>query len=159
MKNLSISKKLIVGFGTILFMLLISIAISIFSISGINKQVNSYVKYTLPNSTSIWVIRRNTVATQRDVASALAETDTKQIAKWFDSAQQDSTELLNELEKYAGNQRDTSRDANIAELRELFNKAGKVRQEIAALMQNPIEANMRLANHCIPFAFFNVSQG
>lgn len=145
MKNLSISKKLIVGFGAILAMLLITIGVAVYSINGINGQVQSYAKYTLPNSTSIWMIRRNTVSVQRNLASALAETDTQKIPKWIDAAKQDSTELLNELEKYAGNQRDTSRDAHIAELRELFNEAAKVRQEVAELMQNPTEVNMGLA--------------
>lgn len=145
MKNLSISKKLIIGFGTILAMFLITIGVSVYSINGINGQIHSYAQYTLPNSTSIWQIRRNTVSVQRDLVSALAEADTQEIGKWLESAQQDSAELLSELEIYAGNQKDTSRDANIATVRELFGSAGGVRQEIEKLLQTPSDANVLLA--------------
>ncbi len=145
MKNLSISKKLIIGFGAILVMLLITIAVAILSINGINEQIHSYAKYTLPNSTSIWVIRRNTVSIQRDMANGLLEADAVKVSKWFDSAQQDSTTLLSEFDRYEGNQRDTSRDADIAKLRELFGKAGKIRLEIAELAATPTEANMQQA--------------
>ncbi|WP_170313492.1 HAMP domain-containing methyl-accepting chemotaxis protein [Lacrimispora amygdalina] len=145
MKNLSISKKLIIGFGAILVMLLITIGMSIYSINGINEQIHSYAQYTLPNTENIWMIRRNTVSVQRDLVSALAETDTQKIGKWLDSAQQDSAALLSELEQYAGNQRDTSRDANIATLRELLGKAGDARREIEKLLQSPTDANVLLA--------------
>lgn len=145
MKNLSISKKLIIGFGTILVMILITIGMSFYSISGISEQINSYSKYTLPNSTSIWMIRRNTVSVQRDIASALMEIDTKKITKWMDTASEDSETLLSEIDAYAGNQRDTSRDDDIAKIREMFNSAAKIRLEIAAVMKTPTESNMKLA--------------
>lgn len=145
MKNLSVSKKLYIGFGAILAMLLVTIGMSIYSISGINGQIHSYAKYTLPNSASIWILRRNTVSVQRDLSSALAETDTQKISKWLELAQQDSQLLLSELDVYAGNQRDTSRDEGIAQLRELFGKAAVVRQEIEQRLQTPTESNVQQA--------------
>ncbi|NNJ33191.1 methyl-accepting chemotaxis protein [Lacrimispora defluvii] len=157
MKNLSISKKLIVGFGAILVMLLIAIGVAIFSISNINGQIQSYAKYTLPNSTSIWILRRNDVSIQRDISRALNETDSQKIAELFATAQTDCDTRMSELDKYAANQRDTSRDAHIAELRELWAESGKIRLQIAELMENPTEANVQKAkemfdNNYVPVA-------
>lgn len=145
MKNLSISKKLIVGFGAILVMLLITIGLAIISISNINDQINSYAKYTLPNSTSIWVLRRNDVSIQRDISRALSETDSQKIKELFATAQTDYIARMNELDKYADNQRDTSRDAQIAELRKLWEEVRSIRVQISELMENPTEANIQKA--------------
>ncbi|NLT57596.1 MAG: hypothetical protein GXX99_01370 [Clostridiales bacterium] len=145
MKNLSISKKLIVGFGAILIMILFIIGMSVYSIGGINEQIQSYAKYTLPNSTSIWVIRRDTVSIQRDMASAMAETDPGQIEKWLNLAHEDSASLLGELDNYEGNQRDDSRSTQLAELRELFARSKNARLEITELMKDPTEDHLRQA--------------
>lgn len=144
MKNLSISKKLITGFGVILIMMVLTIASSIYSINGVDAEIHRYSQYTLPNSTSIWIIRRDVVSTERYVAEALGQTDTNAIAASFDLAQQDSTALSNELEKYAENQSDTSRDEKIAELRDLFSDAGHIRQDMSKTMQNPTQENIEL---------------
>ena len=133
------------GFSAILIMLLITIGMSVNSIGDIEEQIHSYAQYTLPNSTSIWVIRRDTVSMQRYVARALAETNSDRIAELMDLAQQDSISLSNTLDKYADNQRDTSRDEKIAELRKLFNEADGIRQEMAEIMKNSAEENSRAA--------------
>ncbi|MDX9871218.1 MAG: methyl-accepting chemotaxis protein [Clostridia bacterium] len=145
MKNLSISKKLIVGFGIVLIMMIATIVISLFSFNSISKIIDTNAQYTLPNNTNIWKIRRDTVSIQRYMARGLSETHANKIDELFNLAQQDSTSLLDTFDIYAGNQRDTSRDAKIAELRELFSKAGGTRKEMAALMKNPTEENIALA--------------
>lgn len=142
MKNLTISKKLIVGFGIVLIMMIAIIVVSLVSVRSISNVIGTYTQYTLPNNTSIWSIRRDTVSIQRYMARALAGTNSDNIDEMFSMAQQDSTSLLNTFDVYAGNQRDTSRDAKISELRELFSKAGTVRREIAELMKNPTENNI-----------------
>jgi methyl-accepting chemotaxis protein len=141
MKNLSISMKLIVGFGIVLLLMLATIVMSVLSMNGINAQINAYAQYTLPNNTSLWVIRRNTVSIQRYLAQALAETDAQDIEGFLDSAQQDAEALLAELDTYAANQRDTSRDQKLAELSDLYAKAGATRREINKLLQSPTGQN------------------
>jgi methyl-accepting chemotaxis protein len=145
MKNLSISMKLIVGFGIVLLLMLATIVMSILSINGINGQIHSYAQYTLPNTTSLWIIRRNTVSIQRYMAQALAETNTHDIQELFDWAQQDAETLLAEVDKYAANQRDTNRDEKLAELSGLYTEAGAIRKQINALLQNPTEQNREQA--------------
>lgn len=145
MKNLSISKKLILGFGIILIMLLITVAMSIFSINGISNEIESYADYTLPNSTSVWEIRRDTVSIQRNMAIAMSEDNLNKRTAYFEMAQEDSTRLLDVLDKYADNQRDTSRDAKIQELRDLYASAGNDRREIAELLKDLDEENAQKA--------------
>lgn len=157
MKNLTISKKLIIGFGSILIMLLIIIGVSLYSISNINDQIHSYAKYTLPNSTSVWILRRNDVSIQRYISRALSETDTQKITELFEAAQQDCDARTDELEKYAANQRDTSRDAHIAELRELWSETRKIRLKIAELMKNPTESNVQQAREMLDNNYLPIS--
>ena len=49
MKNFSINKKLLTGFGSILAMLLLIVVLALLSVRGINQQIKSYAQYTLPN--------------------------------------------------------------------------------------------------------------
>lgn len=145
MKELPIDKKLTVGFGTILGMLLIIIVVALLCIAGINNQIRSYAKYTLPNSTSIWTIRRNDVSIQRDIARALNETDAQKVAELFETAQKDCDTRMSELDKYANNQRDSSRDEKIAKLRTLWEEARDIRLNMAEIMENPTESNINQA--------------
>ena len=145
MKNLSISQKLLVGFGFILVLLLITIGAAIISINGINQEIETYSNYTLPNSTSIWRIRHYFVSIQRDIASALGESNAFVGVGHFDKAKLEATLLLDELEKYANNQRDTSRDEQLIQVNEYIQKAAGIRLEIAELMRNPTELNVLTA--------------
>lgn len=157
MKNLSISRKLITGFGTILVMLLITIGVAILSVNRINEQIHSYAKYTLPNSTSIWVLRRNDVSIQRDMYRALNETDSSKITELFEKAQQDCDSRMSELDKYAANQRDTSRDDQIAQLRELWTESGQIRMKIAELAKSHTEANVQQAKAMLENSYLPIA--
>ncbi len=145
MKNLSISKKLIVGFGTILLMLLITIGASVVTISGIQSQMNNYAQYVLPNSTSVWMIRRYMISTERYLLQAILTDNASIIKQRFNSAQKDSELLSAELDKYAANQPDSSRDEGISKLKDLFERAGSIRLEMEKLMQDPTDINIALA--------------
>jgi methyl-accepting chemotaxis protein len=145
MKNLSISKKLIVGFGTILLMLLITIGASVVTISGIQSQMNNYAQYVLPNSTSVWMIRRYVISTERYLLQAILTDNASIIKQRFNSAQKDSELLRAELDKYAANQPDSSRDEGISKLKDLFERAGSIRLEMEKLMQDPTDINIALA--------------
>lgn len=142
MKNLSVSKKLIVGFGIVLALMVLSAALSIVSISSIGQQVELYGEYTVPNNTSVWTIRRNIVSAQRYMARVFAEKDAKSIESLLASANEDGKKAVSELEEYAANQRDTARDEKIKQLGELLEQAGSVRLKIAELVSNPTEENL-----------------
>lgn len=144
-KNLSISKKLIVGFGIVLILMVLSAVLSLYSINSINQQVESYGQYTLPNNTSIWMIRRDIVSAQRYVARAFTEKDTNSIENMFAQAEEDGKIAVAQLEKYALNQRNTDRDQKISELKTILEQTGAVRKQIMELMKTPTEENRQKA--------------
>lgn len=143
MKNLSVSKKLIVGFGILLVLLVSSIGLSMYSINNISEQVELYGQYTLPNNNSLWTIRRNVVSAQRYLERAFIEKDSDTIEHVLTLAEQDGTAALEELNKFAGNQRNTDSDEKIKEVSELLSQAGEARVKIADLVKNPTEENVQ----------------
>jgi len=145
MKNLSVSKKLIVGFGIVLVLMLLSIMVSLFNINNVSQQVELYGKYTLPNNTSVWIIRRDMVSAQRYLVSAFTEKDAKSIERLLELAAEDGKNALAELDKYAANQRNTDRDKKIKEVEDLLQQAGSVRIQIAELLNDPTETNLNTA--------------
>ncbi len=145
MKNLSVSKKLIVGYGVIVLMLLVTIALSILSIGRIDEQINSYAVYTLPNSTNIWVLRHAFEAVQHNISLALNETDTEKIEQRFQAASDIGASVRETLDRYSANQRDNSRDEALAEVNKLITLAGGVRLQMAELLKHPTEANQKKA--------------
>ena len=48
MKNLSISRKLILGFGSVLVLMIITVIVSVISINRISEQTQLYAKHTVP---------------------------------------------------------------------------------------------------------------
>lgn len=56
MRNLTISKKLVLGFGLVLVFMLLTVGMSVVSINTIQKTVETYGQYTLPNNTNVWLI-------------------------------------------------------------------------------------------------------
>ncbi|NLJ33071.1 MAG: HAMP domain-containing protein [Firmicutes bacterium] len=145
MHNLSINRKLLIAFGVILVLFLLTIGMSVYSINTINKEINAYAQYTLPNNTSIWMLRRNSVSVERYVASAFAETDIRKINEKLDLAAQDAALFFEMLDEYEANQQDSSRDAKIAELRKIYIDVGNARQRIVTQLADPNEENILLA--------------
>ena len=94
MKNLSVGKKLIVGFGTILLLLLLSILLALYSVNSISAQVELYGNYTLPNNTTLWNIRRDVVSAQRYMLLALVETRPDTVASLLENAEKDGLSVV-----------------------------------------------------------------
>lgn len=143
MKNLSINKKLMLGFGILLVLMLLSGAISMYSINNMGQQTEMYGKFTLPNNNSVWLIRRNIVSAERFLERAFIEKDPQVIQDVFAKAEKDGSEALDELDKYALNQRNTDRDDEIKEVRELLKQVGAVRRSIQELLNDPTEENLQ----------------
>ncbi len=143
MKNLSVSMKLIIGFGIVLAFLLLSTLLSFYCINTINTQIELYGVYTLPNNTSLWTIRREIVSAQSYLARAFIEKSPSMVEEMLVQAQEEGKAALNELDKYAANQRNTSRDQQIKELRISLERILAVRSEISVLLKNPTEENLQ----------------
>jgi methyl-accepting chemotaxis protein len=143
MKNLSISMKLIVGFGIVLALMIVCVGSSLYNINTVGQQVELYGKYTLPNNDSVWMIRRSIVSAQRYLAMAFIETDAGSIGDLLAQAKQDAKDALAQADIYAGNQRNTDRDKQIQELRSLLAQASTATTQIAVSLQTPTEENLQ----------------
>lgn len=100
MKNLKISAKLLVGFGLVLVMFAISVIVSFVNMSTINKQVSNYSDYTVPNTDSVWQMRRDMVSVQRYILMALTEDDDKLIDEYLNSSSSEAQRLRDTANTY-----------------------------------------------------------
>lgn len=89
MKNLKIRNKLFVIFGSLLALSLVISALSLSSIHRIQRETDTLVNTTLPNTSYIWEMRRNLVSTQRYCLMAFADHDPAQISAYLKNAVQD----------------------------------------------------------------------
>lgn len=130
MKNLSISKKLIVGFGIVLALMIMSIVLSIVSISSVGTQTEKYGSMTVPNVSSTWEMRRDLVSAQRYMLRAFVATDRQAIQKELDKSAADAQNILVNLEKYAANQPDSSQNEKVSEFKTVLANAATAREDI-----------------------------
>jgi methyl-accepting chemotaxis protein len=140
MKNLSISRKLILGFGIVLILLSISGFFSIISLSSVNAQVELYGKYTVPNAEHIRVMQTNMRSILHELGEALLVDSTSDAKASLDVAAEQGKEVVAELEAYKANQRNTSRDADIETFRATISEAAATRGEITELILSGTEA-------------------
>jgi len=145
MKNLSVSKKLLMGFGVILALMILASTLSILSIRQLGEQVDLYSQYTLPHTTQLWTIRRNIVSAQRYITRALLEEEPAAVQSLLESASAEGAQAFEMLEAYAASQRDSSRDSDIRRVKSFLELAASARQKIVALLQNPTPENKRAA--------------
>jgi len=85
-KNLTISMKLITGFGIVLVLMMISIGMAMFSINKLVSQVELYGEHTVPNIDYTWSMKRNMASVQRHFLRAMVMTDTQSIKEELDQA-------------------------------------------------------------------------
>ncbi len=146
MKNLTISKKLIVGFGIVLTLMILSSVLSLYSINSIGGQVELYRQYTVPNSSSLWSIRRNLVSAERYLLQAFDAEDNQAMEQNLELAQADAQAMMETLDEYANNQRNTERDEQIKEVRTLLEQAASIRQEVGASLLSQTESGTQKAH-------------
>ncbi|MFV0496779.1 MAG: methyl-accepting chemotaxis protein [Candidatus Fimivivens sp.] len=141
MKNLSFGKKLTVGFGAVLFLLLVCIAIAFQSVSALNEQVIQYGDYITPNNTTLWNIRYNMVSAQRYIERAFIETQPNAMASLLEEAEQDGQSTRQLMDTYIETQKNTDQAERVQQVSLLMDTAAAVRREITTLLKNPSEDN------------------
>ncbi len=133
MKNLSINKKLITGFGIVLFMLLVSGIFSIINENRISSQIDLYAKYTVPNYEHLRIIEVNSRAVLHDLGEAIMEDNTEDVQKALDSADKYSSSILSELDAFQKNQSNNDRDEKIESIRSTLTQIEPIKEEISTL--------------------------
>ncbi len=146
MKNLSVGMKLIVGFGIVLLLMLLSIGMSFYSISSIGTQVELYGQYTVPNNTGIWAMRRDMVSAQRYVLLAFSAETLAEKQSNLELAQKDGEALLQTLDQYANNQRNTDQNEEIEKVKTLLDQAGAIRRQIGELVLTQSSSDLQKAH-------------
>ncbi len=141
MKNLSISKKLIFGFGIVLVLLLLSVFMSIFSISSVEADVNQYVKYTVPNADHVRILQKDLEGLRQKIGEALLVKDAASAKTALDEAAVLGKEILTEVEAYQNNQLTDERHADIESVSTTISGAASIRGEITDLILNGSQAD------------------
>ncbi|WP_312635299.1 methyl-accepting chemotaxis protein [Oscillibacter sp.] len=84
MRNLKISRKLTIGFGTVFALLIISTVMSLFSLNTLYSQITRYQDDALPNTVNVWTLRRYSISLQRYMALVFLTDDASQQQKYID---------------------------------------------------------------------------
>ena len=141
LKSMSISKRLILGFGLMLLLIIASDGLSALCTKNTGFQVQRYYHYTVPNTNSTWNMRFSIVSAQKYLLQAVLENDAQSAQNNLDKAKENSSNAVQAMESFAGNQSSNARDNDIAQLRDLFSQADSVSSEISDLLKSPSGAN------------------
>ncbi|MDR2025556.1 MAG: methyl-accepting chemotaxis protein [Hungatella sp.] len=133
-KNLSIGKKLILGFGVILMIIIASTALSALNTKNLGFQVERYYRYTVPNTNSTWTMRSSLASAQKYLLQAILDNDMQSVQNSLAKAQEEEESVSNALEAFVSNQSSNARDNDIAQLRDLLSKTRSAREEISGLI-------------------------
>ncbi len=134
MKNLSISRKLILGFGIVLGLMVLTSLLSLYSIKKIDTQVTYYSTYTTPNISQTGSMRYHLMSVEKYILQAFDANDQQTRQKNLDQANKDRDVIKSTLEEYANTQRNHDRDAKIEKFRTLLEEGAPIRQEMEELL-------------------------
>lgn len=134
MKNLSISKKLILGFGSVLVLLIIIVIMSINSITSISEQADLYRKYTVPNSQYMYKMLVDMRAASQYMLNAIIEDDKAASSAALEKANTWGLDFAAQLEIFTENQRNHNLDNDIEKINSFFKEASEARGKITDLL-------------------------
>lgn len=145
LKHLSISQKLIFGFGLMVLLIIAFDASSALTTKSTGFQVQRYYHYTVPNTNSTWTMRFGTVSAQRYLLQAVLEKDAQSAQNSLDKAKEAAASAVSALDAFAGNQSSNARDNDVAQLKDLFSQADSASAQISDLLKSPSDSNSRKA--------------
>jgi len=147
MKNLTISKKLVVGFGIVLILMVLSAVLSLYSINNIGQQISLYGKYTVPNAEHVRSMQVNMQGILHNLLEAITADDAQSAKFALDEAAGYGGVVVAELDAYKNNQRNHDRDAEIEQFRAIITQAAAKRGEISELILTRSDADLAKALH------------
>ena len=142
MKNITISKKLILGFGILLILLLLSMFISIFSINSVAQQVELFSEYSVPNTEHIWSVKRDLVSVQRYLLEGYIHEDNNALKDNISKANADAAHLRDVLDEFTQNQRDNSQEKLLGDISSILEKSALAREKLTTLLQTDSAESM-----------------
>ena len=139
MKNLSISGKLLLSFGIVLALMIVTAIVSMTSISNISEQTQLYAKYTVPNSQYIFKMQVDMRAASQYLLKAIIEDNQADSDAALEEAGKWGEDFAVQKEAFTGNQRNNELDSDIEQINTIFQEASEVRAKITDLLARKTE--------------------
>lgn len=145
MKNLSVSRKLLLGFGIVLVLLILSSIISISIISRISEQTQLYAKHTVPGLQHMAKMEMDVRAASQYILNAIIEDDQAAADAALEKATEYGSDYAEHKEAFKAVQRNDELDGELEKIEETFVSASTARRRINELLANKSEENDALA--------------
>jgi len=139
MKNLKLNAKLLISFGIILLMMIISVGIAIYSLNKVGNQIDQYAYKTLPNTVSVWEMRRNMVSAQRNILAALMADEQNDINEYLGLADKDAEQIFTTFDSFSKNTRTAQETLKL--LLNSFNNVVPVHKQISEFLKTGEKEN------------------
>lgn len=133
MKNLSISKKLIIGFGSVLVLLLATSIISIISIVRISNQTKLYSNHTVPGMQYMYKMEIDMRSASQYMLKAINEENPSIIKEALNTSTQSGSDFSRHMEEFKKVQRNDALSADIEKINKILQDASSARTQIADL--------------------------
>ncbi len=145
MKNLSISKKLIVGFGIVILLMLLSVVLSIFSISNLGSSLDDFMVNMVPETQISWNIRRDLVSLERYILVGILAEDQQGANEALESADKEAADIQDLVARFALLEDGDEEGGKMESLQQNLSDAAAVSQQITALLSNLTPENKAAA--------------
>lgn len=141
MKNLSVSRKLILGFGSVLVLMIIIAIVSIVSISRISEQTQLYAKHTVPGTQYMYKMQVDMRASSQYLLNAIIENSQTTANEELDNANKWAEDFAIQRDGFISVQRNHDLDDKIEQINSIAVEASAAREKIATLLAHTTEAN------------------
>ncbi|MDF3004494.1 MAG: methyl-accepting chemotaxis sensory transducer [Oscillospiraceae bacterium] len=134
MKNLSISGKLILGFGSVLVLMIITAIVSASSISRISAQTQLYAKHTVPGLQYMYKMQVDMRAASQYMLNAIVEDDKAVSNAVMEKANEWGSDFVTQKDAFIGVQRNNDLDSEVEKINTIFKDASAARTKITNLL-------------------------
>ena len=133
MKNLKLNAKLLISFGVILLMMIISVGVAIYSLNKVGTETDQFAYKTLPNTVGVWEIRRNMVSAQRNILAAMVAEEQNDINEYLGLADEDAEQIFTTFDSFSSNTR--TDPETLKSLLDGFNNVVPVHKQISEFLK------------------------
>ncbi len=99
-KNFKIATKLILGFAIVVILMVVAIFVSFTQIRAVSREIDNYALLSVPNTDTLWNLRRDFVSAQRYIYEGLANIDAADGETAYAAAEAESQKTISDLATY-----------------------------------------------------------
>jgi len=134
MKKLSISAKLILGFSSVLVLLILSSVMYITCIAAVSEQTGKYDAHTIPSLKNMYQMKLDMHAASQNMLKAVVEEDKVLSNEALAEVDRYASDFAQQLESFSANEGNGGLTEKIGEIRAAAATAGDARRRITALL-------------------------